>query len=110
MPVMRRRLLAAIAALVVVVAIVYAATPYVRAASLIVRAANLGGRAETFARDHERAITVEPRHMVPTRYGEVAAQFYRPSGTIRRAALLVPGVHSMGVDEPRLKGLAKELA
>jgi dienelactone hydrolase len=107
---MRRRFLAAIAALVVVVAIVYAATPYARAASLIVRAANLGGRAETFARDHERAVTVEPRHMVPTRYGEVAAQFYRPAGTIRRSTLLVPGVHSMGVDEPRLKGLAKELA
>ncbi len=110
MPVMRRRLLTAIAALVVVVAIVYAATPYARAASLIVRAANLGGRAEAFARNHERAITVEPRHTVPTRFGDVAAQFYRPAGAIRRSALLVPGVHSMGVDEPRLKGLARELA
>jgi pimeloyl-ACP methyl ester carboxylesterase len=40
----------------------------------------------------------------------VAAQWYRPGGRVRRAALLVPGVHSMGITEPRLTALAKDLA
>ena len=48
--------------------------------------------------------------MVPTRQGEVAAQLYRPGGRVRRAALLVPGVHSMGIAEPRLTALAQDLA
>ena len=29
---------------------------------------------------------------------------------IRRVVLLVPGVHAMGIDEPRLTGLSNELA
>ncbi len=55
-------------------------------------------------------VTAMPRHMVPTRQGEVAAQWYRPDGRVRRATLLVPGVHSMGIAEPRLTALAQDLA
>lgn len=88
----------------------YVATPWIRAASLFVRAANLGGRVEAFADAASRSVTVLPRHVVPTRQGDVPAQFYRPEGTVRRAALLVPGVHSMGIAEPRLTALAKDLA
>src|SRR4051812_5557507 len=107
---MRRRLLAGILLFAILIGIVYAATPYARAASLIVRAANMGGRAEAFANKYARAVTIEPPHMVPTRYGEVVAGLYRPEGGSRRSTLLIPGVHSMGVDEPRLKGLAHDLA
>jgi dienelactone hydrolase len=57
-----------------------------------------------------QGVTARPRHMVPTRQGEVAAQWYRPDGRVRRAALLVPGVHSMGIAEPRLTALAQDLA
>ena len=39
-----------------------------------------------------------------------AAQLYRPGGRVRRTALLVPGVHSMGIAEPRLTALAQDLA
>ena len=82
-----------------------------RAASLIVRAANLGGRAEAFADEHARPVTVEPPHMVPTRYGDVAAQFYVPRRRdVSRAVLLIPGIHSMGIEEPRLTALAQDLA
>ncbi len=107
---MRRRLLAGILFFAALLGIVYAATPYARAASLIVRAANMGGRAEAFANKYARAVTIEPQHRVPTRYGDVAARIYRPEGGSRRSTLLIPGVHSMGVDEPRLKGLAHDLA
>ena len=98
------------AVLLIAAVLVYLAVPYVRAASLFVRAAHLGGRVEQFATEHARAITVEPRHAVSTRHGDVPAQFYRPEGTSSRSILLVPGIHSMGIDEPRLTALAKDLA
>ena len=106
----RRPLFVVLAICAVVIAVGYAAAPYARAASLIVRAANMGGRAEAFADKYAKTVTIEPRHMVPTRYGDVAARFYRPDGGSRRSTLLIPGVHSMGVDEPRLKALAHDLA
>ena len=106
-----RRVLTSLLVLVFVVVIAaYAATPWVRAASLFVRAANLGGRVEAFADATSRSVTVLPQRMVPTRQGDVPAQFYRPGGGVRRTALLVPGVHSMGIAEPRLTGLARDLA
>src|SRR5687767_795997 len=108
---MRSRPLAAFVALILVAGgTVYLAAPYARAASLFVRAANLGGRTETFADAMSRSVTAMPRHKVPTRQGDVEAQWYRPDGRVRRAALLVPGVHSMGIAEPRLTALARDLA
>jgi hypothetical protein len=56
------------------------------------------------------AVERQPRHMVPTRHGAVAAQFYLPQGGATRAVLLVPGIHSMGIEEPRLTALAEDLA
>ena len=105
-----RRLVAALVTLVVVGGLFYLAAPYARAASFIVRAAKLGGLMESFARDRAYTVTKAPRHMVTTRYGDVAAQMYTPSTTIRRTILLIPGIHSMGIEEPRLKGLADDLA
>ena len=106
-----RRLVTLTVTLAVVLAVVFAvAAPYLRAASLIVRAANMGGRAEAIADGTARTVSVAPRHTVSTRHGEVTAQFYRPDGRSRRSTLLVPGIHSMGVDEPRLKALARDLA
>lgn len=106
----RRRLL--IPAIVVGVLLVggFAARPYMRAASFVARAANLGGRLEALANRRARAITVEPATTVPTRHGSVPGRLYRPHGRIRRTALLVPGIHSMGIDEPRLTALAEDLA
>ena len=42
-----------------------------RAASLFARAAHVGGRVEQFAAEHARAVTVMPRHTIPTRSGDV---------------------------------------
>jgi hypothetical protein len=47
---------------------------------------------------------------LPTRHGPIASRLYVPEGTIRRATVLTPGIHAMGIDEPRLKGLAGDLA
>jgi dienelactone hydrolase len=108
---MRRRLLAASAAFALaIVAFTYVGAPYARAASLIVRAAGLGGRAEEFANRHARAVVVHPPEQVPTRYGDVRARRYVPEGASGRTVLLVPGIHSMGIEEPRLTALADDLA
>jgi dienelactone hydrolase len=99
------------AAIVVIAAVLaYVAAPYLRAASLFVRAAHLGGRVEQFAAEHAHAVTVMPRRTIPTRSGEVPARLYRPDGSSSRSVLLIPGIHSMGIDEPRLTALAKDLA
>ena len=105
----RRRLIALIVVLLFVVGYVVV-TPYERAASLIVRAADLGGRAEALATWQSRRVERQPRHNVPTRHGEVPAQFYMPEGSATRAVLLIPGIHSMGIEEPRLTALAEDLA
>jgi dienelactone hydrolase len=103
---MRRRLALLLIALVV---LAYFALPYARALSLIVRAANMGGSVEAFANERAREVTVEGRTTIPTRHGDVPARFYRPSD-FDRTVLLVPGVHAMGIDEPRLTALARDLA
>ena len=106
----RRRLVIATAVLFAILVGVYVARPYVRAASLVVRAADLGGRAQVLAEAQAFAIERQPAHMVPTRHGTVAAQFYVPDAGGGRAVLLVPGIHSMGIEEPRLTALAADLA
>src|SRR6185503_15510894 len=94
---------------VIAAALAYFAVPYVRAASLFVRVAHVGGQVEAFAVRHARTVTVLPP-MVPVRGGIVPAQFYRPDGRISRSVLLIPGIHSMGINEPRLTALARDLA
>ena len=105
-----RRVLAFLITIAAILAIVYAAAPYARALSLIVRAADLGGQAEAFANDQAQVVTIRPPHMVPTRRGEVLARFYEPQGDASRTLLLLPGIHSMGIEEPRLRALANDLA
>ena len=78
----RRRLLVLLVVLVTAGGLLYAAAPYARAASLVVRAAKLGGRVETFARDHAYVVRKDARVPVPTRSGDVAAQFYVPDTSV----------------------------
>src|SRR6185295_18121228 len=105
-----RRVLVLLVALVIVIGVGYVATPYARAGALIVRVANVGGRAGSLAGRFARTVTIDEGHEVPTRYGKVAARFYRPEGGSRRSMLMIPGIHSMGIDEPRLKVLAQQMA
>ncbi|MBI4887964.1 MAG: hypothetical protein HY824_12795 [Acidobacteria bacterium] len=104
------RAIALLAIALLVASFAYLAAPYARAASLFVHVGHLGGRLEALADASARAVAVLPPHQVPTRQGAVSAQFYRPDGRVRRSALLIPGVHSMGIHEPRLTALARDLA
>jgi dienelactone hydrolase len=83
---------------------------YARGLSLVLRAAHMGGWMERAAVSSAHAWHADAATTIPTRHGAIPARLYRPEGTIRRAAILTPGVHAMGIEEPRLKGLAGDLA
>lgn len=108
---MRSRALRALVMLVAVAAITgYLAVPYARALSLIVRGASLGGRVEAIANEQAYRITTRPVHQVPTRHGNVRARFYIPEKTVGYPVLVIPGIHSAGIEEPRLTALSAQLA
>ena len=85
--------------------------PYARATALLIRVSNVTGTAGSFAEAFSFPVTRAAPHTVPTRQGDVPAQFYRPAENARgRTLLLIPGIHSMGINEPRLAALAQDLA
>jgi pimeloyl-ACP methyl ester carboxylesterase len=101
----------AVLVLVVLVGGVFLALPYARATALLIRVSNMTGTAGSFAEAFSFPVTKAAPHTVPTRQGDVPAQFYRPSKNARgRTLLLIPGIHSMGINEPRLAALAQDLA
>ena len=104
------RLLLALGLLVLVAAGTLTLPRYVESAALIARVGNVGGTAGSLAARVAQRVTVAPTHRVPTRHGEVTARFYTPERATRRTVLLVPGIHSMGIEEPRLTALAEDLA
>jgi dienelactone hydrolase len=107
---MRRAVVVGVVGVVLAAMLAWFAAPYARAAGLLARVANAGGRIGAMADARAYAVTKEPRSAVPTRVGDVAVQVYRPAGGTHRSILLIPGIHSMGIEEPRLKGLAEDLA
>lgn len=48
--------------------------------------------------------------VIPARGGPVPARVYRPDRETRRPVVIVPGVHTGGVEEPRLAALGRRLA
>ncbi len=97
-------------AVLVLVAIAYIAAPYVRAGSLIVRVAGIGGPAQAIVSLPDSRVETQPKHMVPTRHGDVPAQFYMPARISELAVLVMPGFNSNGIDETRLASLAANIA
>jgi len=87
----------------------FAARDYVRGASFVIQAANMKGIVRTAAEIGTDQVTDSPAR-VPWRGGELAARWYRPASSPRRAVLIVPGVHAAGIDEPRLVGFARDIA
>ena len=106
----RRRVYILAAVAVAILISGYVAAPYARAASLIVRAADMGGRVEQLANLRARRVEKNAPHTVPTRHGGVPAQFYRPDTASDRTVLVMPGINSTGIEEPRLMALAADIA
>jgi pimeloyl-ACP methyl ester carboxylesterase len=101
----------ALIALLLIGGLAYISLPYLRATALLLRVSNMQGTAGSFASAFSYTVAKAAPHSVPTRQGGVPAQFYRPSENARgRTLLLIPGIHSMGINEPRLAALADDLA
>jgi dienelactone hydrolase len=88
----------------------YVAMPRLSALGLIVRVAKHDGVLVGLARRASKPVERQPVRTIPTRYGPMEAQLYKPRGAAWRTTILVPGVHMDGVHEERLVGLAHELA
>ena len=108
----RRRLAALLAIVAAILGITLVGRPFARGLSFVVRAADMQGVMRTLAdagvrRATERRIDID----VPLPAGgTMPGRLYSTAGRPRRMALLVPGFHPAGIDEPRLVALARELA
>jgi dienelactone hydrolase len=87
----------------------WASRPYSRAASLVVRSAGLEATHPVIAA-WQRQTFVEQDVAIPSRNGLLRGRIYRPGHPDGSPVLLVPGVHAMGIAEPRLVGFARQLA
>ena len=88
----------------------WAAVPYVRAASLVIRAAGLHGPwLDRVGRFQNGPVTTRDA-TIQARSGPMRVRIYEPATRRERAVLLTGGVHAKGIDEPRLMKLARDLA
>jgi dienelactone hydrolase len=103
-----------VAALVLALALVaaggmLAVRPYMRAASLVVRSAGIEQAHPAVASWYRQRFS-ERDAAVASRDGALRARAYVPDRPGPQAVLLVPGVHAMGIGEPRLIQFARQLA
>ncbi|MCX6539956.1 MAG: hypothetical protein NT151_13630 [Acidobacteria bacterium] len=106
------RLQALASVVVVLVATTALSAPYVRsytrAAAVFARMAHLEGRVTNALEWEREDVTIEMT-AVPSRHGDLRTRLFIPAH-IRRAVTLMAGVNMLGIEEPRLYGLAYELA
>jgi dienelactone hydrolase len=82
---------------------------YVRAAAFVVQAAGMAGAAASVA-DLETNEVVERPVRISWRGGTLAGRWYSSHEREGVPVLLIPGVHAAGMAEPRLVGVARDLA
>ena len=82
---------------------------YVRAAAFVVSAAGMQGLAASAARLEQDPVA-ERDISIPWRGGAMPGRWYSSGPTSQLPILLVPGVHASGIEEPRLVGVARQLA
>ena len=82
---------------------------YVRAAAFIAQAAGMTGIVASAAELEAGSVTERPVR-ITWRGGELPGRWYEPQDRKALPVLLVPGVHASGIEEPRLVGVARDLA
>lgn len=87
----------------------YAGCYYAPGAAVVVQSSTITGWPRTIANWQFGKFT-EREEPIPSRHGALRTRFYRPAGRFQRSIVLVPGVHALGIDEPRLVGFARNLA
>ncbi len=86
-----------------------AARPYWRGLAFVIRAAEVHGVARRIA-DIDAEEAGEHGLTIPLARGSIRARLYEPARRPERTVLLVSGLHPSGINEPRLVGLARQLA
>jgi pimeloyl-ACP methyl ester carboxylesterase len=81
---------------------------YTRAAALIIGMTGIEGPAKDALAFETELYTVSDVS-IPSRHGPLRGRLFVPAH-VRRAVVLVPGLHAIGIDEPRLYNLAIQLA
>ena len=105
-----RKALVSVGGSLIVAGILYSVLhEYVRATAFVIQAAEIEGMAATVAELETTAVT-ERNLRIPWRNGELPSRWYSPGRPEHSPILLVPGVHAAGIDEPRLVGVARDLA
>jgi dienelactone hydrolase len=77
--------------------------------TLVIRAGDLHGIGRRLA-DVDTVVIREQDIRIPVRAGSIRGRAYMPDRTARQTVLLVSGLNPAGIDEPRLKRLARTLA
>jgi dienelactone hydrolase len=83
--------------------------PFFLGLSFVVRAADLHGVARRAAEFDAQPWSEREAAAVSTR-SAIHGRLYEPARTLNRAVVLTSGLHPAGIDEPRLVGLARQLA
>ena len=96
-------------AVLVLIASLWAANDYLRAAAFVAQASGMAGPARTAARLQTNAFDEGPV-TIAWRGGYLRGRLYLPRGGSDRAILLLPGLHPAGIAEPRLVQFARDLA
>jgi dienelactone hydrolase len=85
------------------------ARPFLLGLSFVVRAADLKG-ATRHAAQFDTQPWSEREATATSARGAIHGRLYEPARTLERAVVLTSGLHPAGIDEPRLVGLARQLA
>ena len=105
----RKALALVLTPLVLVIAGVTAGYDHVRGAAFVIQAAGMPGTAGTMSSWTTQDVRVSEA-VLPWRGGELRGRIYAAGNPAGPPALLVPGVHAGGIDEPRLIEFAKDVA
>jgi dienelactone hydrolase len=105
----RGRLIGATLAIAILGGALFAARPYFRGLAFVVRTVDMHGTIRRLA-DSDAVATSERDLQIPIAADSIRARTYEPQRRARRTVLLVSGLHPSGIEEPRLVGLARQLA
>ena len=105
----RKALAIVLTPLVLLTAGVTAGYDELRGAAFVIQAAGMRGAAGTVASWTTHEVQTSEA-VVPWRGGELRGRIYTPADPDGPPALLVPGVHAGGIDEPRLIEFAQDIA
>lgn len=89
---------------------VLGASRYGRTVGLLLRTARVDVPALRPVMRWQTSTLSETERMLPARRGRLRARVYTPATIRTRPLLLLGGVHALGIDEPRLRHFAAEIA